>query len=255
MKLLSISKPTTGLGRLRSRLLLSGLLAALALGVTASSAAAFGWWIGKPPRELKLGERLPINPVAKVTKPFTLEWFEKAYDVSCAAATYNGLYLEGTVFLGATGGISFEKCTVKKPAGTTIAGGDILTAPLRGEIKPAAEGKVEFEFFAEDGAFAQFTLEAGECTYPVTILGTASGDLSKATKITTEKSFDFDSTRLSVNQTKECISPASGGTTGKEKKKKKHKEEGEGAVEKNTGNTGYSATEGWGVPEGGTTGT
>ena len=59
--------------------------------------------VGRTPtefHELEPGEKLTLNPTAKVEKPFTFKWLKK-YEVKCSGAKYNGLYLEGTASLGA----------------------------------------------------------------------------------------------------------------------------------------------------------
>lgn len=218
---ISLFRPTKGAALPRVRVILAAALAALALSaVMASSASAFGWWIGtqSEPEELKAGEKLLLGTESKVKTPFTLKWLKKD-EVSCAGAKYAGLYIEGPIFLGARK-ISFEECKVKKPKGATVAGGKIETTALVGEIKPAGS-KVAFNLKPVAGLFASFTLEQTispkvkhkhkrkparfrRCKTEVSVSGQASGDLGDATKISNEKSFEFASKELETSQVRSC---------------------------------------------------
>jgi hypothetical protein len=217
-------------------MLLSVLLGALALGaLTASSASAFSWWVGstaKSSEELGEGTKLVFSPAANVKSPFTLKWF-KAYEVRCAAATYDELFIEGRLGLGA-GGVHFESCTVTKPAGYKVLGGDINTSALSGEITPVGS-KVAFTLAPSEGPFASFVLQGeGSCTFGVEVVGSASGTLTAASKLQKEKFLKFDSPALGVSQTKNC-------GVGLKEKRKEHQEEGQGKIEANKGNVGYSS--------------
>ena len=221
----------------KGKLILSSVLAVVALSaVVATSASAFSWWVGptsKSSEELPEGSKLVFNAASTVTSPFTLKWF-KAYEVRCAAAKFNELFILGRVGLGAEG-IDFEACTVARPAGYKVVGGQIITSQLSGEIKPVGS-KVEFSLKPTPPAFAVFELE-GEpgCLYQVSVLGTAGGDLRAPSKLAKQKTLQFKSKSLSVLQTKKCGAAAA--TT----KKKHPKEEGEGSVEGNKGNLEYSS--------------
>src|SRR5271166_1855326 len=113
---------------------LIGVLAVLA--ISASSASAFSWWTGNPaePTMLPTGAKLPINSGGTSHSPFTLKW-RHAFEVKCGGVTYDGMFLEGPVFLGASS-IVFEQCVAKKPKHSTLVGGKIETSQLFGEIKP-----------------------------------------------------------------------------------------------------------------------
>lgn len=205
----------------RARLILLALLGAISVSATmASSASAFSWWIGSQsnPEMLTEGSKIALGSGSDVHSPFTLKWL-KGYEVKCGAVKYDELYIEGPVFLGAHS-ISFEQCTSKKPKGATVAGGTIETGRLVGEIKPAGS-KVEFDLKPVSGAFASFTLErtispkvkhkhgrkpvrSRQCRIEVTVSGAASGLLGDATKISTEKTFEFDSKTLDISQVKRC---------------------------------------------------
>jgi hypothetical protein len=220
----------------KAKLIASSVLAVVALGaVVASSASAFSWWVGstsKSSEELPEGSKLTFNAASTVKSPFRLKWF-KAYEVSCAAATFNELFIEGRLGLGAEG-IAFESCSVTKPAGFTVVGGQIDTSALRGEIKPVGS-KVEFTLGPLGPDFAVFELEGQGCLYPVAVTGTASGDLSAPSKLAKQKSLVFKSTGLAVDQTKVC------GAANPAKEKKHPKEEGKGSVEGNKGSLEYSS--------------
>jgi hypothetical protein len=228
----------------RARLLVSGLLAVLALGaVTASSASAFSWWVGTSSKSSEIlgeGVELPFDAAATVKSPFTLKWF-KEFEVKCTGATYDEAFLEGRVFLGAAA-IDLEACTVVKPAGFSVVGGDIDTSSLFGEITPAGS-KVDFSLAPVEGSFASFVLEGeSACPLRVVVQGAASGTLSRASKLTDEKSLVFDSSGLSVIQTRECVGGPAGASKARKEKRKKHpKEEGQGSVESNKGNVTYSS--------------
>lgn len=204
----------------RVRLILFTALVALALGaVTASSASALQWWLENPehpsePIELKLGEQLAMNENAKVHSPFTFKWLHH-YEVKCKGASYRGLYLEGTDFLGAQK-VIFENCAAKKPKKGTIAGGVIETTQVRGEI--AGSSPVSFDLAPIGGVLTTFTIKgtvkphhhgkrfhSRECTWNVSAEGDLSGDLGNAEAINTEKTFEFASTGLVFKQTKSCV--------------------------------------------------
>ena len=218
---LSLFKATSRSGARTARLVVTCILAAFALSAaTASSASAFGWWIGSPshPEELTKGTKLLLGTEATVHSPFTLKWLH-GYEVKCAGAKYAGLYIEGTVGLGARK-ISFEECTAKKPKGATVVGGSIETTRLVGEIKPDGS-KVEFELKPVGELFASFTLERAitpkvkhkhhregvrvrNCKIEVSVRGHANGTLGDATTISDEKTFEFDSKALETSQVKTC---------------------------------------------------
>ncbi len=207
--------------RPRASVVLVALLCTLSLSaVTASSASAFGWWIGTQahPEELKAGSKLSLGSESKVKSPFTLKWLH-GYEVSCGAVKYDELYIEGPVFLGAHK-ITFEECTAKKPKGAIVVGGKIETSRLTGEIKPNGS-KVEFDLKPDKGLFASFALERSispkvkhkhkrkgvlsrHCKIDVSVAGQAGGTLGDATKISTEKDFEFDSKALEISQVKRC---------------------------------------------------
>ncbi len=196
-------------------------MAALAVGaISASSASALQWWVGTPgaPRELQHGERLPINPEGSVKSDFSLKWDKKHFEVKCAGVSYDGLYLEGPIFLGATG-IAFKECVAKKPKNGVVVGGEIVTTPLSGEITGEAPN-VGFHLNPTGATLASFEIKAStkphhkgakfhpkECTYHVTATGSLSGSLGKAEKITTEKSFEFEGTSVLLKQSRSCITP------------------------------------------------
>jgi hypothetical protein len=220
----------------KPRLLFSTFVAVLALGaLTASSASAFSWWVGstsKTSEELAEGAKLTFSPTANVKSPFTLKWFG-AYEVRCAAATYDELFIEGRLGIGA-GGIHFESCSVTKPAGYKVIGGTIDTAPLTGAIAPSGSN-VDFTLASADGPFASFVLEnETSCTFDVSVVGTAAGTLPAASKLKKEKFLKFGGSTLGVSQSKNC-------GIGLKERGKKHQEEGDGKVEANKGNVGYSS--------------
>lgn len=198
--------------RRRAALLVSCALAVLALSaVTASSASAFSWWVGTPtPHEL-VGT-LAINNEAKVHQPFTLKWLGD-YEVKCTALSYNKMFLEGPVFMGAQS-IIFESCAAKKPKHTTLVGGTIATTQLGGEIRPNG-ASVEFEFTPVSGPLATFTLErtikrkhkrpSRQCTLEVSAIGGLGGTLGDATVISNEKTYEFDSQHLMLKQHRSCV--------------------------------------------------
>jgi hypothetical protein len=201
-----------GNARRRAALLVSCGLAVLALSaVTASSASAFSWWVGTPtPHEL-VGT-LAINNEAKVHQPFTLKWLGD-YEVKCTALSYNKMFLEGPVFMGAQS-IIFESCKAKKPKHTTLVGEKIETTQLGGEIRPNG-ASVEFEFTPVSGPLATFTLErtikrkhkrpSRECKLEVSAIGGLGGTLGDATVISDEKTYEFDSKNLLLKQHRSCV--------------------------------------------------
>src|SRR5271167_2690336 len=133
----SPAKSLSGTVRRRAALILSGaLLAIVACGAMASSALALSWWVEVPPaEELALGNKLYLGSAAKVNSPFTLKW-KKKFEISCGGeVTYNNLYIEGHLGIGAEGGIDFGKCIAKKPKGTTLIGEKVETLPLAGSVE------------------------------------------------------------------------------------------------------------------------
>ena len=252
----SLSRRFTRAGGPRARVILASMLAALALSaVMASSASAFSWWVGnppEPPKELAAGAKLPINSGSKVKSAFTLKWLH-GYEVKCAGVKYDELFLEGPTFMGAHG-IDFEECAIKKPKGSTVVGGAVDTTPLVGEIKPEGS-KVGFVFKPAVGTlFASFSLKRAvshkvhkskrkrvrhrECTINVAVFGQASGTLGNATKISTEKTFEFGSKDLEISQIKRChkakaasVRPAATPAEEAEEKEAREREEEEEAVE------------------------
>lgn len=198
--------------RRRAALLVSCGLAVLALSaVTASSASAFSWWVGTPtPHEL-VGT-LAINDEAKVHQPITLKWLGD-YEVKCTALSYDKMFLEGPVFMGAQS-INLESCKAKKPKHTTLVGETIKTTQLGGEIKPNG-ASVEFEFTPVSGPLATFTLErtikrkhkrpSRQCTLEVSAIGGLGGTLSDPTVISDEKVYEFDSKNLLLKQHRSCV--------------------------------------------------
>ncbi len=223
----------------RLKLAVAGGLAAMALGAFAApSASAFSWWVGSNPKTSEIlgeGVKVTFSNTATVKSPFTFKVLGE-YEIKCAAAKYSGLYIEGLVFLGAAS-IAFESCTMAKPAGFTLAGGQIITGGLRGEIKPNG-AKVEFGLASSGGPIAVFQIESTELECPVLVSlgGTLGGLLSNPSKLSKEKSFVFHSTALTFAANRNC-----GAAPISKKRKKKHKEEGEGTVEGNKGNTTYSS--------------
>jgi hypothetical protein len=209
---LSLFRPMKGVATARVRLILAGAVAALALSaVTASSASAFSWWVGTPtPHEL-VG-KLPINNAATVHQPFTLKWLGD-YEVKCTALSYNNMFLEGPVFLGAQS-IIFEKCKAKKPKHTVLVGETIETTQLGGEIRPNG-ASVEFEFTPVSGTLTTFTLErtikrkhkrpSRQCKLEVSAIGGLGGTLGDATVISNEKTYEFDSQHLMLKQHRSCV--------------------------------------------------
>lgn len=201
-----------GNARRRAVLLVSCGLAVLALSaVTASSASAFSWWVGTPtPHEL-VGT-LAINNEAKVHQPFTLKWLGD-YEVKCTALSYNKMFLEGPVFMGAQS-IIFESCKAKKPKHTVLVGEKIETTQLGGEIRPNG-ASVEFEFTPVSGPLATFTLErtikrkhkrpSRQCKLEVSAIGGLGGTLGDATVISDEKTYEFDSKNLLLKQHRSCV--------------------------------------------------
>ena len=193
-------------------MLVSCGLAVLALSaITASSASAFSWWVGTPtPHEL-VGT-LAINNEASVHQPFTLKWLGD-YEVKCTALSYNNMFLEGPVGLGAQS-IIFEKCKAKKPKRTVLVGETIETTQLGGEIRPNG-GSVEFEFTPVSGPLTTFTLErtikrkhkrpSRQCTLEVSAIGGLGGTLGDATVISDEKTYEFDSQHLMLKQHRSCV--------------------------------------------------
>lgn len=193
-------------------MLVSCGLAVLALSaITASSASAFSWWVGTPtPHEL-VGT-LPINDEASVHQPFTLKWLGD-YEVKCTALSYNKMFLEGPVGLGAQS-IIFEKCKAKKPKRTVLVGETITTTQLGGEIRPNG-GSVEFEFTPVSGPLTTFTLErtikrkhkrpSRLCKLEVSAIGGLGGTLGDATVISNEKTYEFDSQHLMLKQHRSCV--------------------------------------------------
>ncbi len=209
---LSLFRPMKGVATARVRLTLAAAVAALALSaVTASSASAFSWWVGTPtPHEL-VGT-LAINNEAKVTQPFTLKWLGD-YEVKCTALSYNKMFLEGPVFLGAQS-IIFEKCKAKKPKHTVLVGETIETTQLGGEIRPNG-ASVEFEFTPVSGPLTTFTLErtikrkhkrpSRQCKLEVSAIGGLGGTLGDATVISNEKTYEFGSQHLMLKQHRSCV--------------------------------------------------
>lgn len=213
----SLLRPSRRAALRRTSLVLCVAAVALTAGaLSASSASALQWWVGTPTEfhELEPGEKLTLNPTAKVEKPFTFKWLKK-YEVKCSGAKYNGLYLEGTASLGAKV-ITFEGCAAKKPKHATLVGGKIETSELHGKLEGAAPN-VEFNLKPVSGPVAEFEIErtvkpkhhlkhghTRQCTYKVTATGELSGDLGNPEPITTEKTFEFDSTKLLLTQKKNC---------------------------------------------------
>lgn len=230
------------------RLVLPAVLAAFALSaIWASSASAFEWWVGteSEPKPLGAGNKLPINPGGKVKGPFTFKWMHK-FEVKCKGVKYNGLFLEGPVFMGAES-IAFEECAAKKPKKATLVGGKIETAKLHGEITPGAP--VGFDFEPVGGTLTTFTIEApkkrrihhlppAQCTYHVSVLGNLNGTLGDAEKISTEKTFEFASTGLVFKGSRSCVPGAKLGAGGpgtpKEEKERILREEEECKAGKKT---------------------
>jgi hypothetical protein len=219
---LSLFRPMKGASVLRARLILSGVVAALALSaVMASSASAFQWWVGTPGNPKPLVGQLPINPGGQMHSPFSLKWLH-GYAVTCGGVTYDELFLEGPVNLGAKS-IDFEVCAVTKPkkprGGSKIVGNKIDTTQLTGHIQPAGS-KVEFVFVPTTTNLAEFTIEKKEehkvhkskhkrvrhrdCTINVYVSGAAGGTLGQAATITTQKTFEFNSKELKIRQVKRC---------------------------------------------------
>jgi hypothetical protein len=206
----------------RMRLVLPAVLAAFALSaIWASSASAFEWWVGpeSAPKPLGAGNKLPINSAGKVKGPFTFKWMHK-FEVKCKGVKYNGLFLEGPVFMGAES-IAFEECAANKPKKATLVGGKLETAQLHGEITPGAP--VGFKFEPAGGTLTSFTIEAPkkrrkhrptlQCTYHVSVLGNLNGTLGDAEKISTEKTFEFASTGLVFKGSRSCAPAAKMGAT------------------------------------------
>jgi hypothetical protein len=219
---LSQFRPVKGASMLRARLILSSVVAAMALSAAlASSASAFQWWVGTPGNPMPLVGQLPINASGQMHSPFSLKWLH-GYEVKCGGVTYNELFLEGPVSMGAHS-IEFEACTVNKPkkprGGTKVAGGKIPTDQVTGQIKPAGS-KVEFVFVPVGTLLSSFTLtQKGEhkvhkskhhrvrhrdCTINVSVYGQAGGTLGQAGNITTQKTFEFNSKELKISQVRRC---------------------------------------------------
>ncbi|HEY1834867.1 MAG TPA: hypothetical protein VGG08_10545 [Solirubrobacteraceae bacterium] len=198
----------------RIRLIAFSTLATLALGVvTASSAAAFAWWIetGEGKEEiLKLEAKEPFNSAATVAAPFKFKW-KKEFEVSCEAASYQEAFLEGTVKLGAKS-ITFTKCKVMKPAGCKIKGEEIKTAALKGEIRQVGTA-VEFILEPVTGTLvAKFEIEAvGVCAKKnVEITGRAKGEIPNASELTKEKFFLFQNKPESLEIEKTTLESTEG---------------------------------------------
>lgn len=211
----------------RTRLTVLCLLATFAFGaVTASSASAFSWWVEKAgggEEVLAEGVKEPFKSEAIAHKPFVLKGKVGTipFESSCAGASYEEGYIEGLVGFGAKA-ISFEKCSVSKPLSCKIEGEKIKTVALVGNIKKAAGTKVEFELKAVSGTtFAKFNMAGTGCPATVEVAGTAKGEVTNPKEISKEKSFQF--------QTKEKGLTISG------------------EAAESTGETGYSATRGWGA--------
>jgi hypothetical protein len=211
----------------RIRLILLSLLSMFAFSaVVASSASAFAWWVEKEgggEEILAAGLKEFFNNEALVHTPFKLKGMVAGakFESICSGASYEEGYIEGFVGFGAKT-IKFEACSVTKPASCKIEGEKFQTTELVGNIKKASGSNVEFELKPKTGTkFAVFNLE-GVCAGTVELGGTARGEVTNPKEITKEKSFLF--------QTKE------GGLTivG-------------GSVSESTGQTGYSASRGWGA--------
>lgn len=200
-------------------LILSGaVLTIVACGAMASSALALSWWVEVPPaEELALGQKLYLGSAAKVNTPFTLKW-RKKFEISCGGeVTYNNLYIEGHLGIGAEGGIDFGKCVAKKPKGTLLIGEKVKTLPLTGSITPSGS-KYLFSLAPETAVVASFQLERTVkprkhykaaknklCKYNVEAVGKLEGELGgKPAEISTEKTLDFASHELTMKSTKEC---------------------------------------------------
>jgi hypothetical protein len=217
----SPAKTISGAARRRAALILSGAAVAIvACGAMASSALALSWWVETPPaEELALGKKLYLGSAAKVNTPFTLKW-RKKFEISCGGeVTYNNLYIEGHLGIGAEGGINFGKCVAKKPKGTVLIGEKVKTLPLAGTITPSGS-KYLFSLAPETAVVASFQLERTVkprkhykaaknklCKYNVEAVGKLEGELGgKPAEISTEKTLDFASHELTMKSTKECES-------------------------------------------------
>jgi hypothetical protein len=216
----------------RIKLIVISSVAALALSATAaSSASAFAWWIEtEKGKEILLKGKAPFNGTANVTKPVSFTW-NKEFTVSCRKVKYDEGFIEGPVALGASS-IVLEECAATSPANCNLTNRTIETTALTGEIRQtkAVTSEVEFEFKPKSGTLlTSVTLEGSGCSRrEVQFRGAAVGELTKPKELTKEKSFDFES-------------------KGKLEVLEKIMEGGEAAheVEKNEGNSGYSATSGW----------
>ena len=215
----SSAKSVRGAIRRRAGLSLGAVvLALLACGAMASSALALSWWVEVPPtEELALGKKLYLGSAAKVNSPFTLKW-KKKFEISCGGeVTYNSLYLEGHLGIGAEGGIDFGKCTAKKPKGMTLIGEKVETLPLAGTVTQSGS-KYLFTLAPKTSVVASFQLERTVkprkhykaaknklCKYNVEAVGKLEGELGdKPEKISTEKTLDFASHELTMKSTKSC---------------------------------------------------
>ena len=212
----------------RTRLILLSLLSVFAFSAAvASSASAFAWWVEKEgggEEILAEGVKDFFNNEAIVHTPFKLKGTVAGitFESVCGGASYEEGYIEGFVGFGAKT-IKFEACGLAKPANCKIEGEKIQTTELVGNIKKASGTKVEFELKAKTGTkFAVFHLEGPLCGSTVELGGTARGEITNPKEITKEKSFLF--------QTKESGLTITGGT-----------------VSESTGQTGYSASRGWGA--------
>jgi hypothetical protein len=213
----------------RTRLILLSLLSVFAFSATvASSASAFAWWVEKEggggEEILAEGVKEFFNNEALVHTPFKLKGTIAgvAFESICSGAGYEEGYIEGFVGFGAKT-IKFGACSVAKPANCKIEGEKFQTTELVGNIKKASGNKVEFELKPKTGTkFAAFNLEGPVCARTVELGGTARGEITNPKEITKEKSFLF--------QTKESGLTITGGT-----------------VNESTGQTGYSASRGWGA--------
>ncbi len=199
-------------------ILSGGVLAIVACGAMASSALALSWWVEVPPaEELALGKKLYLGSAAKVNTPFTLKW-RKKFEISCGGeVTYNNLYIEGHLGIGAEGGIDFGKCVAKKPKGTLLIGEKVKTLPLAGSITPSGS-KYLFSLAPETAVVASFQLERTVkprkhykaaknklCKYSVEAIGKLEGELGgNPVTISKEKTLDFASHELTMKSTKEC---------------------------------------------------
>ena len=180
----------------RTKLILLGLIAVLALnGVAASSASAsFSWWIEtteKHEEVLKAGVKEEFNKAGTVTE--NLKFTFDGVTASCSALEFKKGIIEGPLTLSAES-LELKNCEASGK-GCTLAQKEIKTAALVTEIKLVGT-KVQFELKTkEPGPIASIRLEGATCALAgesLPITGILAGEIPEAENLTKIKALKIN---------------------------------------------------------------